>query len=192
MTTGSSSRTRCSTTGVRSPERLAAARAPQVAPCAPPGACARDARARRAHRLRVEQALAALGRHAAARLDRTRALLRPRAPAHGRALRRAGRDDARAAQHGASPDLGQGGQHHRLRDPLDPRGGLPLDAGRRDVGPARAHRRRDRRRPPAAARVDDARRAALLRARHRGARGARRGRRARLGEKAAAAAEELY
>ena len=64
----------------------------------------------------------------------------------------------------------------RLRHPLDPRGGLPLDARRRDVrrGPGRIADVIDVDLPqPRTAR--DARGPALLRARHRGARGARGG-----------------
>ena len=49
--------------------------------------------------------LAALGRHAAARVDRAGALLLACSAAHGRAVRGAGRDDARAAESGAPPDL---------------------------------------------------------------------------------------
>ena len=59
----------------------------------------------------------------------------------GRAVRRARRDDARAAEHGAAADLGRERLDDRLRHALDPRGGLPLDAGRGDVGAAGADRR---------------------------------------------------
>ena len=57
---------------------------------------------------------------------------------------------------------------------LDPRGGVPLDARRRDVRAAGPDRRDDRRRPGAAADRRDTRGREVLRARHRGARGARR------------------
>ncbi len=40
---------------------------------------------------------------------------------------------------------GETGDHGRLRDPLDPRGGVPVDARGRDVAPARADHGRDRR-----------------------------------------------
>ena len=118
--------------------------------------------------------MAALRRHAAARLDRARALVLAGAAAHGRAVRRARRDDARAPQHGAARDLARDRLDGRLRDALDRRGGLPLDARRRHVGAAGPDHRGDRHRPAAAADGGDARGPALLRARHRGARGARR------------------
>ncbi len=123
-------------------------------------------------RLREPPAVAAVGRHAAARLDRARALVRPGAAADGRAVRRARRDDARAAQHGAAADLGGERLDGRVRHALDRRGGLPLDARRRDVAAAGSDLRDDPDRPAAAAHGDDARGAALLRAGHGGARGA--------------------
>ena len=109
------------------------------------GARERDARPRRAVRLRRPPSLAALGRHAAARLDRAGALVLAAAPAHGRAVRRARRDDPRAAERRAAADLGRHRLHDRLRHALDRRGRLPLDPGRRDVAAARPDRRRDRR-----------------------------------------------
>src|SRR5439155_8857684 len=139
------------------------------------GARARAARARRAHRLRVEPSLAALGGHAAARLDRAGAVVRSRAAAHGRAVRRARRDDTRASEPRAAAHLGEGRQHRRLRHALDSRGRLPLDASRRHVGAAGARRRGDRRRSPAAAWGRDPRGHPFLRARHGCPRGARRG-----------------
>ncbi len=87
-------------------EHRSAARDARLGPCEARRARPRNARARRARRLRAAPSLAALGRHAAARLDRPRALVLARAPAHGRAVRRARRDDARATQHGAAPHLG--------------------------------------------------------------------------------------
>ena len=74
-------------------------------------------------------------------VDRTRALVRAGAAADGRAVRRARRDDARAAEHRAAAHLAGDGLDGRLRHALDLRGGLPVDAGRRDVGAARARRR---------------------------------------------------
>ena len=50
--------------------------------------------------------LAALRRHAAARLDRARARLRARAAADGRAVRRAGRDHPRPSQRAAAAAVG--------------------------------------------------------------------------------------
>ena len=53
--------------------------------------------------------LAAVRWHAAARLDRPRPLVLAGAAADGRAVRRARRDDPRAAQPRAAPDLGRDG-----------------------------------------------------------------------------------
>src|SRR5262249_16204026 len=102
--------------------------------------------------------------------DRPRALVRPVAAADGRAVRRARRDDARAAEHGAAADLGGERLDDRLRHPLDCRGRLPLDARRRHVGPPPAHRRHRLPHPAVPAHRADARGPALLRARDRGAR----------------------
>ena len=60
----------------------------------------------------------------------------------------------------------------RVRDPLDPRGGLPLVAGRRHERPAGTDHERDRRRPSEAPERGHPRVAALLRAGHGGPRGA--------------------
>ena len=65
----------------------------------------RDARARRADGLREAPSVAALGRDAAARLDRARPLVLAGAAADGRAVRRARRDDARADEQRAAADL---------------------------------------------------------------------------------------
>ncbi len=93
----------------------------------------RDARARRADRLREAPSLAALRRDAAARLDRAGALLLTAAPPDGRALRRARRDDARAAEQRAAADLAGDALDRRLRHALDRRVRLPLHARRRHV-----------------------------------------------------------
>ena len=138
----------------------------------------RAARPGRARGLRGQPPVAALGRHAAARRDRPRALVRPGAAADGRAVRRARRDDPRAPEHGAAADLGGERLDDRLRHALDPRGGLPLDPRGRDVGAPGPRRRRSSSRPAVPAHRAHARGAALLRARDRGARaaGRRRGR----------------
>ena len=57
-------------------------------------------------RLRAQVPLAALGRHAAARLDRPRARLRAGAAADGRAVRRARRDHPRQAQRPSAATCG--------------------------------------------------------------------------------------
>ncbi len=125
----------------RREEHRAAARDARVGPREACGARRGDARARRAHRVREAPPLAALGRDAAARLDRAGALLLARAPAHGRAVRRARRDDARAPQPGAAPHLGGDRLDGDLRHPLDLRGGVPVDARRRHVPAAGARSR---------------------------------------------------
>ena len=58
-----------------------------------------------------------------------------------RAVRRARRDHPGTAQRRAAPPVPARGLRGALHHPLHHRGGLPLDAGGRDVGPARAHPR---------------------------------------------------
>ena len=108
------------------------------------GAHQAHARPRQPHRLREEISLAAVRRHAAARLDRPRARLRRRPAADGRAVRRARRDRARPSQRAAAGTLGAHQQDDLLRHAFDPRGGLPVDAHRRDVAAAGPRHRRDR------------------------------------------------
>src|SRR5205814_9325269 len=102
------------------------------------------------------------------RVSIARALVRPCAAADGRAVRRTRRDDARADEHGAAPDLGAEPLDDRLRHALDRRGRLPLDARRGHVGPAGPDLRAGLGRSPAAAHRGHARAAALLRARDAG------------------------
>ena len=73
----------------------------------------------------------------------------PQAADDGRAVRRARRDHARPPERAAAAALGARAAHRRLRHPLDPRGGLPVVAHRRDVAAAGAHRRGDRVEPAA-------------------------------------------
>ena len=58
-------------------------------------------------RLRQEVSLAIVGRHAAARLDRPRAVVRSRPSADGRAVRRARRDRARHAEPAVAAAVGR-------------------------------------------------------------------------------------
>ena len=71
----------------------------------------------------------AVGRHAAARGDRSRAGLLAGAAAHGRAVRRARRDDPRADELRGAAHLAADRHHRHLRHPLDPGGGLPVQPG---------------------------------------------------------------
>ena len=82
--------------------------------------------ARRPVRLRRAPPEPAVGRDAAAGGDRPRARPPPVAAADGRAVRRAGRDDARAHAGRADPDLRGDERGGRLRHALHPRGGVPL------------------------------------------------------------------
>ena len=91
----------------RREEHRAAARDARLGPRAAQGsASTRCSSSSSSTRLRRPPPVAALGRHAAARRDRARALVRAGAAADGRAVRRARRDDARAAEHRAAADLG--------------------------------------------------------------------------------------
>src|SRR5439155_6354950 len=104
--------------------------------------------------------------------DRARALLRPGAPPDGRTVRRPRRDDARTHEHGATAHLGGQRLDGRLRHTLDLRSGLPVDPRGGDVAASRPYLQSDLDRPAATAQRDDARGAALLRARNGSARGA--------------------
>ena len=76
-------------------------------------------------------------------VDRAGALVRPAAPADGRAVRRARRDDPRAHEPRASARSGtRAATHGDVRHSLDLRGRVPVDARRRHVGAARPHRAR--------------------------------------------------
>ena len=102
------------------------------------------ARPRQPDGLREEISLAAVGRHAAARIDRPRARLRRRPAADGRAVRRARRDRARPPQQAIAGVVGAHRQDDLLRHPLDPGGGLSVDQDHRDVAAAGPGDRRDR------------------------------------------------
>ena len=119
-TTGSSSRTPSSSTGARWRGTSRSRSSCSAGPGAARGARARDARARRARGLRGPPPVAALGRHAAARLDRPRALVLARAAADGRAVRRARRDDPRAPERRAARiwrETGSTSSSSRTRSP---------------------------------------------------------------------------
>ena len=97
--------------------------------------------ARRAHRVRGAPPVPAVGRDAAAGGDRPGALVRAADPAHGRAVRGAGRADPGADERRGAADLAADRDDGRVRDPLDPGGRLPLDPGagdERPAGPVRA------------------------------------------------------
>ena len=95
-------------------------------------------RARQSLRLRAQVSLAAVRRHAAARLDRARAVVRSGAAADGRAVRRARRDRARPSQRAAAAAVEPDRKDRGVRHPLDSRGGVPVDQDRGDVAAARA------------------------------------------------------
>src|SRR6266508_1232551 len=88
--------------------------------------------------------MAAVGWHAAAGRHRARARLRAEAPAHGRAIRSARRDDPRAHERRAAADLGADRYDHRVRDALDPGGGVPVAPRGRAEPTAGAHHERPR------------------------------------------------
>src|SRR2546423_5121507 len=110
--------------------------------------------------------MAAFRRHAAAGRDRGRAVVRARDPFDGRALRRARRDDPRAPEPRAPAHLEADRHDDRVRHAQHSRGGLPLDACRRDVRTAGSDRRAHPRRSPSAAQRPDPGERALLRLHH--------------------------
>ena len=107
------------------------------------------ARAGRPRRVRRAAAQPALRRHAAAGGDRPVAGHPAEAAAHGRALRRAGRDDPRADAGRAAAHRGRDGRGGAVRHALDPRGGRAVRPGRRDVPAAGTDHGRGRRAAPA-------------------------------------------
>src|SRR5690606_32082719 len=159
-------------------ERDAAARDHGLRQGPPPRAGARAPEAGRPRALRALLPVAALGRHAAARLDRPRARLRPQAPADGRAVRGPRRDHPRGDEPRAPAPVAGDEEDRRVRDALDRGGRLPLHAHRGDDCAPGADQGGHRGRPALPAHARDARDAALLRAHHAGARGSAR-RRAR-------------
>ena len=103
---------------------------------------ARPPRAGRPARLRGGLSVAALGRDAAAGRHRARPRHAAAGAAHGRAVRRARRDHARAHEPGAAAHLAGDGDDDPLRHPQLARGGLPL---RPRAGARRAARAREAR-----------------------------------------------
>ena len=74
------------------------------------GARRQGARPRQPDGIRQQVSVAIVGRHAAARLDRARAVVRPGSSVDGRAVRRARRDRARHAQPAIAAPLGETGK----------------------------------------------------------------------------------
>src|SRR4030095_4209725 len=112
----------------------------------------------------------AVGRHAAARGHLPGAPARSEPAADGRALRRAGRDDAGGDEPRAAPHLGGAAQDHPVRDAFHP-GGDPARRPRGgDVAAPRAHRPRDHGGPAAPAHDGSGIRPALQGPQRRGAR----------------------
>ena len=81
------------------------------------GARRQGPRARQSHRLRAQISLATVRRHAAARLDRARAVVRSRSAADGRAVRRARRDRPRQPQRAIAAAVGRDQQDRRSSSP---------------------------------------------------------------------------
>ena len=77
--------------------------------------------ARQPRRLRRQVPVAIVGRHAAARLDRPRPLVRPRHSLDGRAVRGARRDRARHAEPAIAAAVGGDGQDGAVRHPFNSR-----------------------------------------------------------------------
>ena len=109
-------------------------------------------RARRLAEFRRRLSAPALRRHEAARRHRARARQRRRDRADGRAVRRARRDDARAAAGRAGRDLVAHRADRAVRDPLDRGSDFSRRPRRGDVAGTRADRQRVRDRLDAAAR----------------------------------------
>src|SRR5690606_30378178 len=116
-----------------------------------PPARAGAADAGRARGFRRALPLRALGRHAAAGRHRARAGARPGHSAHGRAVRRARRHDARFHDGGAAAHLAAHRQIGAVHHPLHPRSRVPVRSGSDAVGAPGTRDRRpaDRSRPPA-------------------------------------------
>ena len=66
-------------------------------------------------------------------------VVRPRSPAHGRAVRRPRRDRARHAEPATPAPVGRDRQDGHVRHPFDSGGGVPVDPHRRHVAAPRAH-----------------------------------------------------
>src|SRR5262245_7245245 len=152
----------------RAGQRAAAARARWPPPRRARAKAARATTPGGPRGLRPAPSVAALGRHAAAGVDRARARPEPVDPLDGRAVRRARRDDPGAAEPGIAAGLRRDRRHRALRDPQH-RGGCLSFEPDRGHEPAAGLRRSDRHdRSAAPARRKDPRAPAILRAGHRG------------------------
>ena len=120
-------------------EHRAAVRDPAAG--AGPGADRGAAGRGRAQRVRGQVPARALGRHAAAGVDRAGAVGRPVAAADGRAVRGARRVHPRGDEPADPGDLAGDREDDRLHHPLDPGGGVPGRPHLRHVGAAGPARR---------------------------------------------------
>jgi hypothetical protein len=121
------------------PLKLAGMRRDEAAPVVAAGAGAGGPLA-----LRRRVPARALGRHEDARVDRARAGHAPAPAADGRALRRAGRNDAHQAQQRPAGHLARAPLLDRVRHAQRVRVGVPVEPHRGDGGAAGPRDRRDR------------------------------------------------
>src|SRR5437762_7678401 len=144
-------------------ERAAAARGHARASRRAPRPRRGSAAAGRPDRVRRPLSVGALGRHAAAGQHRSCAVVSAIGPAHGRALRRARRNDPRTAEPRAPEHLAGDAHDDRVRHAQRGGGGISVGSSRGHVTKARANRGDHRCASVASARRLDPRRPALFR-----------------------------